>query len=51
MLFSSESPRHRIVTVRAWLEKNSAACPAELPAPTIATSSPCVLGASLRDAP
>ena len=31
MLFSSVSPRQRIVTLRAWLAKNSAACPAELP--------------------
>ena len=31
MLFSSASPRHTIVTLRAWLEKKSAACPAELP--------------------
>ena len=51
MLFSSESPRQRIVTLRAWLEKNSAAWPAELPAPTMWTSSPCVFGASLRAAP
>ena len=51
MLFSSASPRQTIVTVRAWLEKNSAACPAEFPAPMIAMSSPCVFGASLRDAP
>ena len=51
MLFSSASPRQRIVTLRAWLEKNSAACPAELPAPTMWTSSPCVFGASLRAAP
>ena len=27
MLFSSLSPRQRIVTLRAWVEKNSAACP------------------------
>ena len=33
MLFSSLSPRQTIVTVRAWFAKNSAACPAELPAP------------------
>ena len=51
MLFSSASPRQRIVTLRAWLAKNSAACPAELPAPTMWTSRPCVLGASLRAAP
>ena len=31
MLFSSVSPRQRIVTLRACVEKNSAACPAELP--------------------
>ena len=30
------------VTVRAWLAKYSAACPAELPAPMRWTSSPCV---------
>ena len=51
MLFSSASPRQRIVTARAWLAKKSAACPAELPAPTMWTSSPCVFGASLRAAP
>ena len=44
MLFSSESPRQRIVTLRAWLEKYSAAWPAELPAPTMWTSCPCVFG-------
>ena len=33
MLFSSESPRTTSVTVRAWLAKNIAAWPAELPAP------------------
>ena len=42
MLFSSVSPRQRIVTLRAWVEKNIAACPAELPAPTMWTSRPCV---------
>ena len=42
MLFSSVSPRQRIVTLRAWFEKYSAAWPAELPAPTMWTSSPCV---------
>ena len=51
MFFSSPSPRQRIVTLRAWLEKNSAACPAELPEPTMWTSKPWVLGASLRAAP
>ena len=51
MLFSSVSPRQRMVTLRAWLAKNSAACPAELPAPTMWTSSPWTLGASLRAAP
>ena len=51
MLFSSRSPRQRIVTLRAWVEKNSAACPAELPAPTMWTSRPWVFGASLRAAP
>ena len=51
MLVSSRSRRLRIVTLRAWVEKNSAACPAELPAPTICTSRPCVFGASLREAP
>ena len=51
MLFSRPSPRQTIVTLRAWLEKNIAACPAELPAPTMCTSSPCVFGASLRAAP
>ncbi len=50
MLFSSRSLRQRIVTLRACVEKNSAACPAELPAPTMWTSSPCVWGASLRAA-
>ena len=43
MLFSSASPRQRIVTLRAWVEKNIAAWPAELPAPTMWTSRPCVL--------
>ena len=51
MLFSSASPRQRIVTLRAWLEKNIAAWPAELPAPTMWTSRPWVFGASLRAAP
>ena len=51
MLFSSASPRHTMVTVRAWLEKKSAACPAELPAPMMWMSSPWVSGASLRAAP
>ena len=51
MLFSSPSPRQRIVTLRAWLAKNIAACPAELPAPTMWTSRPCVFAASLRAAP
>ena len=51
MLRSSDSPRHMIVTLRAWEEKNSAACPAELPAPTMWTSRPWVAGASLRAAP
>ena len=37
--------------IGAWLEKARAACPAELPAPTMWTSRPWVLGASLRDAP
>ena len=51
MLFSSASPRQTMVTLRAWLAKNSAAWPAELPAPMRWTSRPCVLGASLRAAP
>ena len=51
MLFSRLSPRQTIVTLRAWVLKKSAACPAELPAPTMWTSSPCVFGASLRAAP
>ncbi len=51
MLFPRPSPRQRIVTLRAWVEKNIAAWPAEFPAPTMCTSRPCVLGASLRDAP
>ena len=51
MLFSSPSPRQRMVTLRAWLEKNIAACPAELPAPTMWTSRPWVFAASLRAAP
>ncbi len=51
MPFSSPSPRQTIVTLRAWFEKNIAACPAELPAPTMCTSRPCVLAASLRTAP
>ncbi len=51
MLFSSESLRWRMVTLRAWAEKNIAAWPAELPAPMMCTSRPWVFGASLRDAP
>ncbi len=51
MLFSSPPPRHRIVTLRACVEKNIAAWPAELPAPMMWTSRPWVLGASLREAP
>ena len=51
MLLSRRSPRHMIVTLRACVEKLSAAWPAELPAPTTCTSSPCVFGASLRAAP
>ena len=51
MPFSRLSPRQRIVTLRAWLAKNNAAWPAELPAPTMCTSRPCVFGASLRAAP
>ncbi len=52
MLFSSASLRGQtIVTLRAWFEKNSAAWPAELPAPTMWMSRPCVFGASLRAAP
>ena len=39
------------VTLRAWVEKNSAAWPAELPAPMMWMSMPCVLDASLRAAP
>ena len=42
MLFSSVAPRQRMVTLRAWVEKKSAAWPAELPAPTMWTSWPCV---------
>ena len=51
MLFSSESPRTISVTVRAWLAKNIAAWPAELPAPIRWTSWPWVAPASLRAAP
>ena len=51
MLFSRLSPRQRIVTLRAWVEKKRAACPAELPAPTMWTSRPWVFAASLRAAP
>jgi hypothetical protein len=51
MLFSSELPRTTSVTVRAWLAKNSAACPAEFPAPIRWMSWSCVALASLRDAP
>jgi len=51
MLFSRLSPRQRMVTLFAWLEKNMAACPAELPAPTMWTSRPYVATASLRAAP
>src|SRR5215218_4251343 len=50
MLFASVSPRQTIVTLLAWLEKNMAACPAELPAPTMWTSRPWVFTASLRAA-
>ena len=51
MLLSSVSPRHTIVTLRAWEAKNIAAWPAELPAPMMWTSRPCAFGASLRAAP
>ena len=51
MLFSSPWPRQRIVTLRAWVEKNIAAWPDELPAPTMWMSWPCVPAASLRAAP
>ena len=51
MLFSSPSPRQRIVTLRAWVEKNIAAWPDEFPAPTMWMSWPCVPAASLRAAP
>ena len=51
MFLPMSPPRYRIVTLRAWLAKNSAACPAELPAPTIWTSRPWALDASLRAAP
>ena len=51
MLFSSERPRTTSVTVRAWLAKNIAACPAELPAPMRWMSRPWVVLASLREAP
>ena len=51
MLFSSPSPRHTIVTLRACVEKLSAAWPAEFPAPTMCTSIPCVCGASLGAVP
>ena len=51
MLFSSVSPRQRIVTLRAWVEKYIAAWPAEFPAPTMWMSRPCVFAASLRAAP
>ena len=51
MLFWRRSPRQMSVTLRAWVEKNIAAWPAELPAPMMWMSSPCVFGASLRAAP
>ena len=51
MLFSSDGPRQTRVTLLAWVEKNSAAWPAELPAPTMWTSWPWTLRASLRAAP
>ena len=51
MLFSRLSPRPMIVTLCAWVEKKVAACPAELPVPTMWTSRPCVFAASLRAAP
>ena len=51
MLRATVDPRHRMVTLRAWFEKKSAAWPAELPAPTMWMSWPCVVGASLRAAP
>jgi hypothetical protein len=35
----SDSPRTSIVTLRAYLEKYSAACPAEFAPPTMYTSS------------
>jgi hypothetical protein len=40
-----------MVTLRACEEKNSAAWPAEFPAPMIWMSRPWVCGASLRAAP
>jgi hypothetical protein len=40
-----------MVTLRAWLEKNIAAWPAEFPAPMICMSRPWEPGASLREAP
>ena len=51
MLFSGPEPRQRMKTLAAWLAKNSAAWPAELPAPTMCTSRPCMAEASLREAP
>ncbi len=44
MLFSRPSLRQMMVTLRAWVEKNIAAWPAELPAPTMWTSRPCGVG-------
>src|SRR5215203_7206450 len=44
MLVSRTSRRHMSVTLRAWPEKNIAACPAELPAPTMWTSRARELG-------
>src|SRR5947207_2218951 len=51
MLLPSDSPRQMMVTLLAWLEKNSAACPAEFPAPTMWTSRPWAFAASLGAAP
>ena len=42
MLFSSVSPRWTIVTLRACVEKNMAAWPAEWPAPMMWMSRPWV---------
>ena len=50
MLASSPGPRTRSQTLATWLARYTAAWPAELPAPTSATSCPAQSFASRGDA-